>query len=108
MRETEIFIPDAAAEGYFTESVQPVNVGPKNNVVAFPPAWAGNFGNNYYRHAQARELSAIDKDGMWNVAVEGQPYNAASELNVTSAEVVASSIKEMMNDMEQGGVDGGN
>jgi len=110
MRDTEIFIPDMAAESYFNDNdnVRPVNSNPKNTVVAFPPSWAGNFGNNYYRHSQARELAAIDKDGMWNVAVEGQPYNNEPELNVTGEEIVADSIKQMITDMEQGGADDGN
>lgn len=107
MRDTEIFIPDISAEGYFNDDVRPVNANPKNTVVAFPPSWAGNFGNNYYRHSQARELAAIDKDGMWNVAVEGQSYNDEPELNVTSEDVVARSIKQMITDMEQGGADDG-
>lgn len=108
MRDTEIFIPDPETGGYFNDDVRPVNANPKNTVVAFPPSWSGNFGNNYYRHSQARELAAIDKDGMWNVAVEGQSYNDKPELNVTSEDVVASSIKQMITDMEQGGTDDGN
>jgi site-specific DNA recombinase len=107
MKDTEIFIPDATNESCFSDSIRPVNSNPKNTVVAFPPSWAGNFGNNYYRHSQARELAAIDNDGMWNVAVEAQPYNDTPELNVTSTEIVASSIKQMINDMEQGETDDG-
>jgi hypothetical protein len=105
MRDTEIFIPDTETESYFNDNVRPVNANPKNTVVAFPTSWAGNFGNNYYRHSQARELAAIDKDGIWNVAVEGQSYNDKPELHVTSEEIVASSIKQMITDMEQGGTD---
>ncbi len=82
-----------------------MNANRKNTVVAFPPSWAGNFGNNYYRHSQARELAAIDKDGMWNVAVEGQPYNGTPDINVTDAETLSGSIKQMISDMEQGGTD---
>lgn len=108
MRDTEIFIPDAITESYFNDRTRPVSSTPKNTVVAFPPSWAGSFGNNYYRHSQARELAAIDIDGMWNVAVEAQSYSDNPELNVTRMEVVASSIEQIITDMGQGGVDDGN
>lgn len=108
MRDTEIFIPDMAADSYFNDDIRPVNANPKNTVVAFPPSWAGNFGNNYYRHSQARELAAIDKDGMWNVAVEGQSYNDKPDINVTDTEIISRSIKQMISDMEQRGADDGN
>ena len=45
MRDTEIFIPDVASESCFNDNNLPVNANPKNTVVAFPPSWAGNFGN---------------------------------------------------------------
>ena len=76
-------------------------------MLAFPSSWASNFGNNYYRHAQARELATIDQDGLWDVTVEGQPYNDAPELNVTSAEVVASSIEQIISDMKERGASDG-
>ncbi len=107
MRDTEIFIPDMATESCFNDNNLPVNVNPRNTVVAFPPSWAGNFGNNFYRHSQARELAAIDKDGMWNVAVEGQSYNDKPDINVTCTEIIASSIKQIIADMEQGGAEDG-
>jgi len=108
MRDTEIFIPDMATDSYFNDNVRPVNSNPKNTVVAFPPSWAGNFGNNYYCHSQARELAAIDKDGMWNVAVEGQSFNDKPDINVTDTEIISVSIKQMISDMEQRGADDGN
>ena len=108
MRETEVFIPDETAGDYFTENVRPLITGTTNNFVAFPPAWAGNFGYNYYRHAQARELAAIDRDGTWNIAVEAQPFIDGNQLNVTSTDDIASNIKQIINEIEQGGVGVGN
>jgi hypothetical protein len=78
------------------------------NVVAFPPSWASSFGYNYYRHAQARELAAIGRDGTWNVAVEAKPFSDANVLNITSTNVIANSIKQIINDIEQGGAGVGN
>jgi len=101
MQDTEIFIPDTANEICFHDNNRPINTSVKNTVVAFPPSWAGSFGNNYYRHSQARELAAIDKDGLWNVAVDGQTYNNKLDLNVTDNEIISKGIKQMINEMEQ-------
>jgi len=109
MREIEIFIPSDQidAEEYLAENINPLILRTNKDVVVFPPSWASEFGNNYYRHAQARELALIDRGGMWNVAVEGQPFNNTPELNVTGSDVIAGNIEEMLNDMEQGGSDDG-
>ncbi len=108
MRDTEILISNMAADGCFRENTSPVSANPQNTVVAFPPSWVGNFGSNYYRHAQARELAAIDKDGMWKVAVEGQPYRDALSIHVTDQETISNDIKQMISDMERKGADNGN
>jgi len=105
MRETEVFIPDDVSEKYYAGNIQPLVTGMANNVVAFPPAWAENFGYNYYRHAQARELEAIDRDGTWNVAVEAKSVNNTSGLNITSNDVISSSIKNMIDGIDYGGMD---
>jgi DNA invertase Pin-like site-specific DNA recombinase len=104
MRETEIFIPNATTEDFFTNTIRPLITSPMKNVVAFPPSWASSFGYNYYRHAQARELAAIGRDGTWNVAVEAKPFSGTNALNITSNDVITSSIKQIINDIEQGGV----
>ena len=107
MKDTEIFIPDAANDICFNDNNRPIYASQKNTVVAFPPSWADNFGSNYYRHSQAHELAAIDNDGLWNVAVEGQSYNNKLDINVTDNEIISKSIKQMIADMEQRGTDDG-
>jgi len=110
MRETEMFIPRTVLESDQNESsrdellpddVQPFTAGPKKDIMAYPTAWADNFGSNFYRHAQARELAAIDPDGTWNVSEEGQPFSDSLGLNVTSKDVVGSQIKQIIYDMRQ-------
>jgi len=94
MREVEVFIPpDVSNDG---------PSGPVKRVAAFPPEWAHNFGYNYYRHTQARELAAIDKDGMWDIAVEAQTYNGIPESNITGAETLLNNIQRLLKEMEQG------
>ncbi len=78
-------------------------LGPKNNIAAFPQAWTTNFGNNYYRHTQARELMVVDQNGMWDVTIEGQPYNNPRGLNITNPEEIARGIKQIIQDMKEEG-----
>ena len=110
MRETEMFIPQDVLESSQEESseddllpddVQPFTVGPKKAIMAYPSSWADSFGSNFYRHAQARELTAFYREGIWNISEEGQPFNDSPRLNITSAEVVHHEIKQIIGDMEQ-------
>ncbi|TEB13852.1 hypothetical protein Psfp_03392 [Pelotomaculum sp. FP] len=116
MRETEIFIPQNALETDLetqTESdllngeVEPFTTGPKKDIMAYPATWANNFGNNFYRHAQARELMAFDSHGTWNVHEQGQPFSDSLPLNITSAEVVGTQIKQMICNMQREMADDG-
>ena len=107
MRETEIFISDATADDYFTDDLRPLLNGSMKDVAVFPLSWAGNFGYNFYRHAQANELATIDRDGTWNVAVEAQPFSDLHGLCVTGSDDLAGSINQLINDIERGGADVG-
>ncbi|MFA5727508.1 MAG: recombinase family protein [Saccharofermentanaceae bacterium] len=110
MRETEIFIPqnilesdheEAKEDDLLLDNLQPFTVGPKKSIMAYPLSWADNFGSDFYRHAQARELAAFYRDGIWNISEEGQPYNDSPRLNITSAEVIHQEIRQIIGDMEQ-------
>ncbi|MCL2662669.1 MAG: recombinase family protein [Oscillospiraceae bacterium] len=104
MRETEVFIPDETTEDYLNENTHPIITGFSKNIAAFPPAWAGSFGYNYYSHAQAREIAALDKNGAWNVTVEGKTYISKQELNITDTDLIAGSIEEILKEIEQGDI----
>lgn len=116
MRETEIFIPQNALEtdletqtelDLLNGEVEPFTTGPKKDIMAYPDTWANNFGNNFYRHAQARELMAFDSHGTWNVHEQGQPFSDVPPLNITSAEVVGVQIKQMICNMQREMADDG-
>lgn len=115
MRETEIFIPqdtlgsgrETRVDDFLIDDIQPFTAGPKKDIMAYPSSWADNFGSNYYRHAQARELAAFDSQGIWNINEEGQPFSDSPGLNVTSAEVIGSEIKQMICNMEQEAAENG-
>lgn len=110
IKETEIFIPqdtlesdwdNSSEEALLPDDAQPFTIGPKKDIMAYPSAWADSFGSNFYRHAQARELAAFDKKGIWNVSEEGQPFSDSPRLNITSVEVIGSTIKHMICNIEQ-------
>ena len=116
MKETEMFIPrvvlDSRSEktskdNLFSDNTEPFTAGPKKDILAYPASWADNFGSNFYRHAQARELSAINQEGAWDVNREGQPYNDSPGLKITTTEVVSSQIKQIICDMKQGAAENG-
>ena len=108
MRETEMFVPSSApnpedgSAAHAEDGLRPL-IPAKNSIVAFPSAWADNFGSNFYRHAQARELAAIDQNGEWQIGEEAQPYSTQPELNVTTPEEAAFHIERIIRDMRQGG-----
>lgn len=108
MRETEVFMPQTIlleeaikdGEGPLNENVEPVMPNTKKSFMAYPSAWADNFGSNYYRHAQARELATIDVDGAWQITEEAQPFSNM-ELNVTPADELISGIQDIIRDKKQ-------
>ena len=104
----QMFVPSSApnpedgSAAHAEDGLRPL-IPAKNSIVAFPSAWADNFGSNFYRHAQARELAAIDQNGEWQIGEEAQPYSTQPELNVTTPEEAAFHIERIIRDMRQGG-----
>ena len=94
-------------DNLFSDNTEPFTAGPKKDILAYPASWADNFGSNFYRHAQARELPAINQEGAWDVNREGQPYNDSPGLKITTTEVVSSQIKQIICDMKQGAAENG-
>lgn len=110
MRETEIFIPQdslksdqekSVMDDFIPNGIHPFTSGSRKDIMAYPTSWSNNFGSNFYRHSQARELATIDQNGLWNVNEEGQPYCDSQGLNITDSDVVESKIQQMICNMEQ-------
>lgn len=109
MREIEMFIPqeilkpsqEDSKNNLIPEDVHPFTKGPKKDIMAYPSTWTDNFGNDFYRHAQVRELAAFYREGTWKVCEEGKPFSDTLGLNITSTEVISSKIKEIIGDMDQ-------
>jgi len=110
MRETEVFVPTAVLEPEvsemsecvdFVDGVRASSLEERRNVIAYPTAWAGNFGTNFYRHAQARELAALEAEEAWKSTEEAQPYTDKADIKVTTPDMVAQNIKEIISGMKQ-------
>lgn len=108
LQDTEILIPTSTLENIpgeeplnapFAEDVKPI--GTKNSILAVPEEWVHNFGNNFYRHSQARELAAFSANGNWNIKTEGTPFNPEPPLKVTSAKEIEKHIETMIDGMKQ-------
>ena len=116
MRETEVFIPKAvlapevseiSEEVSFVDGVSESALDERRNVIAYPTAWAANFGTGFYRHAQARELATLEAKTAWKSMEEAQPYTEKMDIQVTAPEMVVQNIHQIISDMKQevGGVD---
>ena len=109
MKETEVFMPREkllanSADGgreLLDKDVRPVVPNTRSSIRAYPSAWADNFGSNYYRHSQARELSTIDIDGAWQITEKAQPFSN-TELNVTPIDELAEGIRIIIEEKKQG------
>lgn len=107
MNETEIFISQneiiseqkTLQNEQFPKDLKPFTNGPKKDIMAFPSTWADNFGNNYYRQAQARELALLKEENEWKSKEEGKPY-LEPDLKVTDSEEVKQNIQRIISDME--------
>ena len=109
MEETEVFIPQSLLlEDALKEhpdipqgaNVEPLTAERGNTFRAYPSAWADNFGNNYYRHAQAKELAKIDLAGAWQVTEKAQPFSSM-ELNVTPPNELLENIREIITEKKE-------
>ena len=110
MRETEVFVPTAVLEPEvgemsdgvdFVDGVRASSLEERRNVIAYPTSWAGTFGTNFYRHAQARELAALEAEETWKSTEEAQPYTDKSDIKVTAPDMVAQNIQEIISGMKQ-------
>ena len=108
MRETEVFMPqtvllqDAMKDNpeLPLNDAEPVMPSTRNSILAYPSTWADNFGSNYYRHAQARELAGIDRDGNWRITEEALPYSS-TDLNVTPPNELLEGIQKIISEKKQ-------
>lgn len=106
MKETEVFLPQDAlltasadeAEGLLDKNIKPV-VPNRSSIRAYPSTWADNFGSNYYRHSQARELSIIDLYGAWQISEKARP--SGTSLKVTPPDKLKDGIQSIIEDRRQ-------
>lgn len=98
--EAEAFIPEDTLEVDAESRDHPLIPSGRKSVIGYPSDWANTFGNNYYSHAQARELATFIEDGTWQLAEQSQPFTE-SDLKVTSFAEAQTSIQQLMADIRQ-------
>jgi len=72
----------------------------RSSIMAYPSAWADNFGCNYYRHSQAREMAVIESNESWKISEEAQPFSGTG-LHVTPPDKLFQGIHNIINEMKQ-------
>lgn len=98
MTETEVFISQNPQDK--KPAMEVFTNGPKKDIKAFPCDWAGTFGSNYYRQAQAKELAILNAESDWNSTDDGVTFNSSEMLNITNAEELHSNIENIKKEQE--------
>lgn len=111
LHETEVLIPIARSgtKGgsttqpfpIFDEDTTPITSRGKRSVVAYPADWVESFGAEAYQHEQAREIAAIDRDGMWDVTQTGKAYQTEPEIQPSSPEKLVEGINTILSTIQQ-------
>lgn len=110
LRDTEVFVPTTVIGPEVNELTEDMRIiGKKTgtaiadarSVIAYPSSWANSFGNNFYRHAQARELAALAENAEWNLTEQAKPFSDTPNLAVTDTEIIAHEIKQIINKIKQ-------
>lgn len=100
LEETELYLPKSRKP--VTEPKIKVKslVTTGKSDIAYPSAWADNFGSNYYRYSQAMELQNMKNGEEWNIEQETTSFSEYHDLNVTSRTEAETNIRNIVNEME--------
>ena len=93
MTDTEVFYRDKS-------QVNDKNVSKAKTIRAFPVQWTANFGDEYYRKAQIREMLDLANNKTWNTTVDGIPY-VTEKLDVTNPSVLEAEIGNIIENIEK-------
>lgn len=109
VKDATIFVPQTVTEeenngGNPLDDVTPVVPKTGKSIVAFPTAWANNFGNGFYNQTHITPLKIAEKNC---VDAEAIPFGE-NELEITAPNVVADNIQMLMKDMKQEDLTDGN
>lgn len=102
LEETEIYLSKERkqATAYEAEIKNKSLAATGKSAIAYPSAWADNFGSNYYRRTQAEELQRMEKEADWSMRQEITSFSEYHDLNITSREEAEQNIQTIINDMK--------
>lgn len=97
LEETELYLSKESSEAEI-KVTSLAETG--KSVIAYPSAWADNFGCNYYHHSQAEELQRMKKEKDWNFRQKVTSFSDYLDLKITSREEAKDNIQAIINDMK--------
>lgn len=97
LEETELYLSKESSEAEI-KVTSLAETG--KSVIAYPSAWADNFGCNYYHHSQAEELQRMKKEKDWNFRQKVTSFSDYLDLKITSREEAKDNIQTIINDMK--------
>lgn len=95
LEETELYLSKESNKAEITSLAKT-----GKSVIAYPSAWADNFGCNYYHRSQAEELQRMKKEKNWSFRQNVTSFSDYHELNVTSREKAKENIQAIINDIK--------
>lgn len=102
MKETEIFVPERMLMTNDEDEapIRALKEDRNRNVTAYPAAWGGGFGRNFYafRKSQERLEETIEQAG--SIYVRGQPFREP-DIHVSDRETVSRTITELITEMKE-------
>ena len=95
LEETELYLSKESNKAEITSLAKT-----GKSVIAYPSAWADNFGCNYYHRSQAEELQRMKKEKNWSFRQNVTSFSDYHELNITSREKAKENIQAIINDIK--------
>ena len=107
LRETEVTLPgksrrDSTDTPYTVpEDMRPLTATAQKNILAYPVDWFDEFGTDYYRYAQMRELFSMMSGEDWELQTLGTPVSDVEGLAPTPEEELNRELNRMLGMMRE-------
>ena len=102
MKETEISVPERLLMSKDEDEVpmRALKEDRNKNVTAYPAAWGGGFGKDFYIYRDSREKLEETIEQAGPIYVRGQPFREP-DIHVSDRETVSRTITELITEMKE-------
>lgn len=76
------------------------------SIIGYPTEWIHDFGNNFYTHAQTKELENFISSGIWDADSEGASFKDKEMPSISSKKDIDDKIKETITQIKKEAEDG--